>query len=118
MAGHKTDIGFEIAGERGAVRCSWEREGILEVFRSDDAPLAGFRSVVIDGEQSAGASRARAAVGGFQLLFALQAREFLSAINERRSGEPDFRDGLRTEYVLEASELSASRGRRTNVLSG
>ena len=51
MRGHKYDLGFDLIGDRGAVRFSWERSNEIEVLDGEpDGELDGFKRVLVGGE--------------------------------------------------------------------
>jgi predicted dehydrogenase len=114
MRGHKCDLGFDVVGDRGAIRFSWERANELEVLVDDPAePLSGFRRVLIGGGPS-DAGRFVAVPGqglGYRDAFTIGIGHLLSAIAaSAERTRPSFEDGLRASLVVDAAlRADASR---------
>jgi predicted dehydrogenase len=113
-SGHKLDLGFEIGGEHGAIRISWQRANEIEVFfEEDDAETPGFRTILLGPAHPGGAEFW--SVPGQQLgmndAFLMMIRETLSAVSEKRAATPDFVDGLRACEVVDAA-LASGRSER------
>lgn len=107
MRGHRCDLGFDLVGDRGAIRFSWERANELEVLVDNPTDrLAGFRRVLIGGGSS-DAGRFVAVPGqglGYRDAFTIGLGHLLSAIcAESRRVEPSFGDGLQVARVVEAA---------------
>jgi predicted dehydrogenase len=117
-SGHKLDLGFEVGGERGAIRLSWQRSNELEFFSADDDEEAsGFRTIVL-GPAHPGAAPFWSVAGqglGMTDAFAISMAELLSAIREDRPARPDFVDGLRVCEVINAALESGDEERWVDV---
>jgi predicted dehydrogenase len=117
-SGHKLDIGFEIGGDRGAVRLSWQRNNELEYFSADDADeTQGFRTIVL-GPQHPGAKPFWSIAGqglGMNDAFLIAAGELLRNVAEERPASPDFVDGLRACEVVDAALVSGDEQRWVDV---
>jgi predicted dehydrogenase len=117
--GYKTDLRFEVTGDDGALRFSWQRLNELDVYLSPERPdVAGFRSVVI-GPQHAGADAFWPVPGqgmGWGDLFVLATHDLVQAIaGGRPVVEPSFEDGIRAMAVVAAAQESAAGGRWVTV---
>ncbi len=110
--GYKTDTGFEVIGDRGAIRFSWERSNELLVYsHQPTTDTLGYRRVFL-GPEHPGAAALIPTTGaglGWRDVFLMTTREFVSAVSEGRSASPDFVDGLRAVEVIDAAQRSASR---------
>ncbi len=112
-AGSKTDIGFEVCGEAGAIRFTWRRNNELELYLHDDPDeLQGFRTIYI-GPQHAGAQRFWPVAGqglGYGDAFTILLGCYLRALRAGEQIEPSFRDGLRAAEIVEAAIESSATG--------
>jgi predicted dehydrogenase len=113
-AGHKIDIAFEVGGDRGSVRFSWQHGNELEVYLAEDAEgeLAGYRTVVL-GPQHPGGVGFWPVAGqglGYSDAFLIACRDLFGALRDGRQASPDFEDGLRACEVVEAALASAENG--------
>ncbi len=116
--GHKLDFGFELVGDRGTVRFSWERLNELEYYsRDDDEATVGFKRVILGPKHPGGEPFwpvPGAGLGyGDSITIALQ--ELLEAIRDQRPATPDFLDGLRCSEVIDAVVRSSDGGSWTTV---
>ena len=119
MRGHKCDLGFDLIGERGAVRFSWERSNEIEVLLGDvDDPANGFRRVLIGGAQPEGA-RFAGVPGqglGYRDSFTIGLGHALAAIcTQANAVNPSFEDGLRAVQIAGAALQSAASRQWTAV---
>lgn len=112
-AGHKLDLGFEVGGDRGAVRFDWPRLNELDVYSADDpADGRGFKTVVT-GPMHPGGEAFWPVPGaglGYGDAIAISTRELLSAVSEQRPATPDFLEGLRCAEVIDAVLRSDEAG--------
>jgi predicted dehydrogenase len=115
MRGHNCDLGFDVIGESGAIRFSWERANELKVLLGDDQSdsLNGFRRILIGGGPS-DAGRFVAVPGqgiGYRDAFTIGIGHLMAAVSAgERSVVPSFEDGLRASLVVDAAlKSSASR---------
>jgi predicted dehydrogenase len=122
MRGHKCDLGFDLMGQRGAVRFSWERSNEIEVLLGDvDDPTNGFKRVLIGGAQPEAARLAGVPGQGisYRDAFTLGLGRALAAIGSQAStADPSFEDGLRATEVVTAALESARTRQWTAVDAG
>jgi len=107
-AGHKLDLGFEIGGELGALRLSWQRGNEIEYFsRADEDETAGFRVLPLGPSHPGYADFWKIAGQGLGMsdAFLLAVGDVLQAVQDGRSapGSPDFLDGLRACEIVDAA---------------
>jgi levoglucosan dehydrogenase len=119
LRGHKCDLGFDVVGERGAIRFSWERFNQLDVLTGDVSdPMNGYRSVLIGGGQP-DAGRFIPVPGqgmGYRDAFTIGASRALTAIARgETTTSPSFEDGLAVALVVESVTESARRRTWTPV---
>jgi predicted dehydrogenase len=109
-AGHKTDIGFEVSGSRGAVSFTWQRPGELLLYdHRDPSHARGFRTIRI-GPEHPGAEHFWPVAGqglGYGDAFTILVARYLTAIRGHLRTHPDFADGVRCAEVLESISASA-----------
>ncbi|MCL6604794.1 MAG: Gfo/Idh/MocA family oxidoreductase [Paenibacillus sp.] len=113
-AGHRSTNAFEINGSLGSVKFDFERMNELEVyFTSDDEDVQGFRRVLATDPAHAYAEAwwPPGHTIGFEHTFIHEMLEFSTAIEEGRLPEPNFRDGVKCQAVLEAVERSIDERR-------
>jgi predicted dehydrogenase len=119
MRGHKCDLGFDVVGDQGAARFSWERCNEVEVLLGDvDDPANGFRRVLLGGGQpDAGRFVAVSGQGiGYRDAFTTGLGQALAAIGSgAETVSPSFEDGLRVAEVAAAALQSAQSRRWTAV---
>jgi predicted dehydrogenase len=117
-SGHKLDLGFEVGGDRGAIRLNWQRSNEVEFYSADDADgLQGFRTIVL-GPQHPGAAEFWSVAGqqlGMSDAFLVAVGDVLRAVQEDRTGHPDFIDGLRACEVIDAALVSGAEERWVDV---
>jgi predicted dehydrogenase len=116
LRGHKCDLGFDLAGDAGAIRFSWERANELEVLTGDPAdPLNGFRRILIGGGAQPGTDRFSGVPGqgmGYRDAFTIGIGHALRAVAGREpAAGPSFADGLRMSQLVAAAQESAARRR-------
>jgi len=109
--GHKNDLGFELSGDRGAVRFSWQHANELSFYSAEDPEdVAGCRTIVI-GPMHPEAEPFWPVPGlgmGYGDAFLIAVGGFLEAVSQKRSASPDFLDGLRACEVVDAAVRSAA----------
>jgi predicted dehydrogenase len=104
-AGHKLDLGFEVGGDRGAVRFTWQRPNELELYSGDDPRDARGFKAVITGPMHPGGEAFWPVPGaglGYGDAIVISMRELLSAVDAGGPAVPDFLDGLRCAEVIDA----------------
>ena len=128
LPGFKNDVFFEIIGDKGAMRFSWQRSNELQVFDSEDAPqISGYRTVLL-GRAHPGAEifwfpdlGGELGVGvtaqgmGYGEAFTLSFRHFAKALRSGESPSPNFVDGLRCCEIIDAILESAIERRWVDV---
>lgn len=111
-AGRKNFLEFEINGSEGSLRFNLERLNELQFFsRKDRSGQQGFRTILVT-EPTHPYLQAWWPPGhiiGWQHTFVHEILDLLTAIDKDRPVEPDFRDGVRCQAVLEAVSLSLRR---------
>jgi predicted dehydrogenase len=116
--GNRCKNAFEINGSKGSIRFDFERMNELEVFFVDDPEgLQGFRKIHVT-EAVHGYPAHWWPAGhslGFDHTFVHAVDEMLKAIAEDRPASPSFADGVRSQQVLEAVDLSIEQRRWVKV---
>ena len=112
-AGHNNGLSFEVYGECGAIRFSWDHRTDLLVCLADDPPeLAGFRTIPIGPKHPEAAPYGP--IPGFGMsqrdAFCITVHEVLDAIVSHRGARLDFYDGLRACEVIDAAKRSSESG--------
>jgi predicted dehydrogenase len=112
--GHKNDHTIAVHGSEGSLRFALERLNELEVLTGDDR---GYQTVLVTDEDDPyyDAWWPPGHVVGWEHTFVHENYEFLTAIAEGGTHEPDFEDGLRVQRLLEAIEASDDRGERVTL---
>jgi predicted dehydrogenase len=117
-AGNRNGNRFEINGEKGAIRFNVERLNELEYFnREDPEGLQGWRTInVTDGIHPYMSGWWPAGhIIGWGETFVHQVVNLMNAIARDEMPSPNFEDGLKCQYVLEAVEKSDASGRWEKV---
>jgi predicted dehydrogenase len=109
--GHKTDLSFEVTGDRGALEFSWLAPNELRFYSGEDPDdVQGFRSIII-GPKHPGAEAFWPVPGqglGWGDAFVISMRDFLASVAAGTQARPDFLDGLRAVEVVEAALASST----------
>jgi predicted dehydrogenase len=117
-AGYKTDLAFEVAGDAGTLRFSWEHNGELQYYSAADPEYAqGFRSIIV-GPQHAGADGFWPVPGqglGYGDAFVILVRSLLGSLGGGATATPSFLDGMRAAEIVAAAQASAASGSWTAV---
>lgn len=112
MPGHACDLGFDMVGDQGAIRFSWERGNELHIQRPGNL---GFERVLLSSAQP-GAERFLQIPGqqmGYRDAFTLGLGRFLCGVaNGDTSTDPSFDDGVKAaELVAAIRHASHTRAR-------
>jgi predicted dehydrogenase len=118
--GLTNDIGFEIFGEKGALRFNGLDPAWLEVYdvRDSDKPtggLRGFRKVEAVNRYAGQKAPDWSMTPDFVRTHAECQWQFLKAIAEGRPTQPTLADGLHIQAVMEAAERSSQEGRWVEI---
>ncbi len=112
--GRKNFMHLEVNGSRGSLFWNAEDPNVLW-FHSEKDPAAtrGFRRIVVTepGHPYAGNWWPPGHILGYEHSFVHAVYELLSALAEGRNPEPDFRDGVAAQAVLEAVLVSVEERR-------
>lgn len=109
--GNRNKNTFEINGEKGSIKWDMENMNNLEVYFADDEPgLQGFRLINCTEEIHPYTSAYWPAghIIGYEHTFIHLIYEFLNGIVDNYQTEPNFKDGLINQKVLDAVEESAN----------
>ncbi len=116
--GHKALYTFEINGENASI--FWDLHDLhrLQYFdHRDEGIVRGWRSIhVSDGDHPyMGKWWVPGLQIGYEHSFVHQVADFVAGVEKGQPAMPDFRDALRTQFVLDAILQSASEGRWVTV---
>lgn len=109
---------FEINGSQGSVKFDFERMNELQVFFADDPDdVQGFRRVLATDPSHAYAEAwwPPGHTLGYEHTLIHETVELLQAIGEDRQPVPNFRDGVKSQQVLEAVDLSIAERRWVSI---
>jgi predicted dehydrogenase len=103
--GHKALYTFEINGEKASI--FWDLHDLhrLQYFEySGESKVRGWRSIhVTDGDHPyMGKWWVPGLQIGYEHTFVHQVADFLQGLAESKPAKPDFKDGLATDYVVDA----------------
>jgi predicted dehydrogenase len=116
--GRKNFMHLEVNGAKGSLFWNAEDPNVLW-FHSEGDPAAarGFRRIVVTEPEHpyAGSWWPPGHILGYEHSFVHAVYELLSALAEGRNPEPDFRDGVAAQAVLEAVLRSAEERRWVTV---
>jgi predicted dehydrogenase len=115
--GTEDELRFEIHGTKGGLRFNCMRPSVLEVYRQDasDEPMGGFRGwQAVDAGQrypkpAANFPGPKFSIGWIRSHMACLAA-FLFALHQGRTPQPDVRQGLYIQDLIEAVRQSAMEG--------
>jgi predicted dehydrogenase len=109
---------FQVYGSKGSMAYNLERLNELEFFdRTEPSELQGYKSIMVTQPEHpyVGNWWPPGHVIGYEHTFVHAIHDFLTAIDEDRLPEPNFRHGVRNQAVLETIERSAKSGRWEKV---
>jgi predicted dehydrogenase len=109
---------FQIYGSKGSIAFNLERMNELEIYdRTEPQALQGFKTInVTEGVHPyVGAWWPPGHIIGYEHTFVHALHDFFTCLEEDRLPEPNFRDGVKNQAVLEAVERSAKSGKWERV---
>ncbi len=118
--GLTNDLGFDIFGEKGAIRFNAVDPNWLEVYdaRDPEQPfggMRGFRRIETVNRYAGQKAPDWTMTPDFVRTHAECQYQFLGAVAEDRPATPSLADGLHIQAVMAAAERSASDGRWVDV---
>ncbi|HAJ36861.1 MAG TPA: hypothetical protein DCL15_14355 [Chloroflexi bacterium] len=118
--GLTNDIGFELFGEKGALRFSGLDPAWLEVYdvRDSDKPtggMRGFRKIETVNRYAGQKAPDWSMAPDFVRTHAECQYQFLKAVAEDKPTQPTLADGLHIQAVMAAAERSSAEGRWVKV---
>ena len=112
--GNRDRFVFEINGSKGSLYFDFQRLNELRYYSWDDSSQEqGYRTIVVgQSEHPYVGNWWPTGLGlGYDAAFVHTISDFLNALAEGRSAEPDFRQGLQVQSVLEATNRSVDEKR-------
>jgi predicted dehydrogenase len=109
---------FQVYGSKGSLAFNLERMNELEYFnRTEDEAEQGFKTIMVtEGKHPyVGAWWPPGHIIGYEHTFVHAIHDFLTSLEKDRLPEPNFRDGVKNQAVLDAVERSAKSGRWEKV---
>lgn len=108
-AGRKNSLRFEVSGSAGAVAFDLEDLNVLQYYRADDGPTAGFRRILVTEPEHPylAAWWPPGHALGYEHAFSHQAADLLVALSKAEQPRPSFDDGYQVQRVLDAVEQSS-----------
>ncbi len=118
--GLTNDLGFDIFGDKGAIRFNAVDANWLEVYDVRDAEqpiggMRGFRRIEAVNRYPGQKAPDWSMTPDFVRTHAESQYQFLKAVAEGRPARPDLADGLHIQAVMAAAERSAAEGRWVSV---
>ena len=116
--GRKNMHSFEIYGSKGSLTFNFERMNELQYFsRNDDPNNQGFRNIMVTESTHpyAGAWWAPGHIIGYEHPFVHAMADFLFALKDNKTVEPNMEDGKKIMQVLEAAKKSNTENRKVDV---
>jgi predicted dehydrogenase len=110
---------FQIYGSKGSLAFNLERMNELEYYdRTEPPEKQAFRTIMVTeaNHPYIGAWWPPGHIIGYEHTFVHALHDFLTCLEEDRMPEPNFRDGVKVQAVLDAVERSAKSGRWQKVL--
>jgi predicted dehydrogenase len=109
---------FQVYGSKGSVAFNLERMNELEFYdRTDSQADQGFKTIMVTESVHpyVGAWWPPGHIIGYEHTFVHAIHDFLTALEKDALPEPNFRDGVKNQAVLDAVERSAKSGRWERV---
>ena len=117
-SGRKNRNQFEVNGSMGSIVFDLEKMNELEYFSSNDEPgEQGFRKIIATDPSHKYAANwwPPGHIIGYEHTFVHAAADFINAIVNNGSIQPNFHDGVDCMRVLDAANLSAKTGQRVII---
>lgn len=108
--GRRNHNAFEIYGSKGSLAFNLERMNELEFYdRTEPSETQGFKTILVTQPEHpyVGPWWPPGHIIGYEHSFTHAVHDFLVAIDEDRLPEPNFRQGVRNQAVLDSIERSA-----------
>jgi len=112
---------FQVYGSKGSLAFNLERMNELEFYdRTDPQAEQGFKTIMVtEGVHPyVGAWWPPGHIIGYEHTFVHAIHDFLTALEKDTLPEPNFRDGVKDQSILDAVERSAKSGRWERVPLG
>ena len=109
---------FQIYGSKGSIAFNLERMNELEVYDRTEAQAdQGFKTIIVTESVHpyVGAWWPPGHIIGYEHTFVHAVHDFLTALEKDTLPEPNFRDGVKNQAVLDAIERSAKGGKWEKV---
>jgi predicted dehydrogenase len=109
---------FEVYGSKGSIAFNNERMNELEFYdRTEASEVQGFKNIIVTQPEHpyVGNWWPPGHIIGYEHAFVHGISDFLTAIDEDRLPEPNFRHGARNQAVLDTVERSSKSGRWEKV---
>jgi len=109
---------FQVYGSKGSLAFNLERMNELEIFdRTEGQADQGFKTMMVTESVHpyVGAWWPPGHIIGYEHTFVHALHDFLTALEEDRLPEPNFRDAVKDQAVLDAVERSAKSGQWEKV---
>ena len=117
--GHRNQNRIEINGSKGSIIFDMEKMNELEFYNgSDPSHVQGFRRIQVgEGVHPYMSNWFPAGhIIGYGDTFVNQAHDFITAIKEGKKINPDFKDGLICQQVLDAADRSVKTRKWEKVI--
>jgi len=116
--GRRNGLGFEIYGSKGSLAFDLEDMNRLKFFDAGDPPaLQATRDVLVTGPDHPSSSNfwKPGHLIGYEHTFIATLGDFLSALAQNGDFHANFQDGLETQKLMSAIQISATSGRWTRL---
>jgi len=110
--GRKNHNGIEVNGEKGSIYWNFEEQNYLYYYDRTCPPgEQGFRKIHVthDDHPYNGGYWPQGHGIGYADTFVIEMANFLTAVAEGKPFKPDFEDGVKVQFVLDAVERSADK---------
>lgn len=116
--GRKNKLSFEIYGSRGSIAFDLEKMNELQCFSLDDPEGGqGFKTIMVTDSVHPYMEHwwPPGHIIGYEHAFVHAVVDYVNAISEKTTIQPNFHDGVKIIKVLEAGIISAETRKRRNV---